>query len=476
MKKRTIFYVAFALIALAIAVYVIRTFNFFSAPCPPVCLGYEEKRVAYYVFDGEKDTIGKREETTIRVEYECNEIVLIASAVSPERADSLRDYLKKKNFVKADSCACTEKLELWRYAGVGDADVIDVVKNPPHGTSGVGLNYHTAVDPRLNPLKGKNDSSKKNVIDTTAPVVKIAIVDTGVDISLPNESLPFTDPQSYLFPFLLEKTKHLCKAVPYTPFGLNVSNITTPLPADLNGHGTQVNGIIAGYPPQAGSNKAPECDKSVRFELLNIRFTRGDTKSGNLFDAVCGLYYALEQGAEVINISWGYLDDTAPAIMEPFLQEALDRNVVIVAGLGNDGKGFGALGSNNMRFWPAGFSTSWKNVISVGAADSIGNLAGFSNRGNISIMNVVAPGVDILSTFPKYLQWTETGLVTDSGTSFATPFVTRTVAVMIGEKKCNGKPSPAAEIKSQVLISANPNRNATVPKYDYHHDAVLDTW
>jgi subtilisin family serine protease len=473
MKNNKVLYVALLAAAIVATVFTMR-YCVKPKPCPPVCLGYEEKQVTYYVLKSPQDTEGERRDTTIRVYYECNEIILDGTA---ERAQELRDSLKLRGFELAQTCACTDKLELWRYAGVGDADVIGVVKDPPGNASGIGLNYRTSSGPLFNPKSPKpNDSTNKNPTDTTGPSVKIAIVDTGVDISLPNQSLTFTDPQSYLFPFLTQQTKQICKEVPYVPFGLNISNMVTPLPADLNGHGTQVNGIIAGYPLQAGSNTTPDCKEAIHLDLINIRFTKGDTKSGSLFDAVCGMYYALQQRAEVINVSWGYLDDTLPEIMIPLLEEALAQDVVIVAGLGNDGRGFGGPLNGNLRFWPAGFSSTWDNVISVGACDDAGNLASFSNRGSANIMNVVAPGVDIISTFPKYLQWPETGLVMDSGTSFATPFVTRTVAMMIGEKKCekdSGKDVSAKSIKQQIMTKANPGNPAN---FSYKHDNVLATW
>lgn len=479
MKNNKVLYVALLAAAIVATVFTMR-YCVKTKPCPPVCLGYEEKQVTYFVFKSPQDTEGERRDTTIRVQYECNEVILMAGTVTPGRADTLREYLERNKFEKVDSCACTEKLELWRYADVGDVDVIGVIQNPPHGASGVGLNYQTGENPLIgdkDPKKPTDIGKYPNPSDSTSPTVRIAIVDTGVDISLPNLAVS-PDPQSFLFPFLTQQTRQICKEVPYIPFGLNVSNMATPLPADLNGHGTQVNGIVAGYPSQAGSNQAPNCDKSIRFELVNIRFTQGDTKSGKLFDAVCGLYYALEQGAEVINVSWGYLDNTPPAIMEPFLKEALDKNVIIVAGLGNDSIGFAGPDGNSLRFWPAGFSTTWDNVISVGAANDAGSLAIFSNRGNPNIMNVVAPGVEIISTFPKYLQWPETGFLLCTGTSFATPFVTRTVAVMIGEKKCDknssSKDLTAKSIKQQIMDKANPDKAAG--NYVYKHDNVLATW
>ena len=464
------FIIAFALIALAIVFYVFKPFNFFSAPCPPPCTGLEEKRVTYYVFANENDTIGTPRDTTIRLSYDCNEIIFDASGKNTASAELVRQYLRDQIFIQVDSCACGEPIELWRFNGVGDADVIGVIKDPPGDVGSIGglsANYYTLPDSPSDSTNNGSDNLPNANPDPGPNVaeVKIAIVDTGVDISLPNTTLSWPDPQDYLFPFLRMNTDQPCNKIPSVPFGVNVLNFS--LPSDLNGHGTHVNGIIAGYPTQAGSHKG------VRFEFLNVKYTRGDTGSGSLFKAVCGIYYAIQQKAEIINISWGFLDNDLPEMLESAIRK--DTNVIFVTGLRNNGKGFGGA-PGSLRFWPAGFSTSYNNVISVGASNTANNMASFSNWGNINIMNVVAPGENIVSTFPKYLQWTQSGLAVNSGTSMATPFVTRTIAVMIGLRKSVSHPYKPLEIKKQLLKAANPNRNAATPKFDYHHDDVVGTW
>lgn len=463
LKNRTLFLLSIIFLAIIMLTYWCRK------PCPYVCPGYEEKTVRYLV---NKDTQEQEADTvtsTIQVSYVCNEIILDLKGTSPGRADSLRDYLESRDFKKVDSCACMDKLELWRYDDEGDVNVIGVIQNPIGDVGSVGgfaLNYNTFQSP----LQYNADSipgylSNANP-DIDSPIVKIAIVDTGVDISPPALS-PSPDPQAYLHPFLWEKTTQPCNKIPAKPFGLNVLNLDVP--SDLNGHGTHVNGIIAGYPLQAISNEVvidpPNYKKRIRLELLNVRYTRGDTGSGSLFKAVCAMYYALGQGAEVVNISWGFLNTETPKILEDVIKQ--DTNVIFVAGMGNDSIGF--LSVDDLRFWPAGFSASHNNVISVGASNVSENaLAIFSNWGDIDIMNVVATGQNIVSTFPKYLQWPQTGIAKNSGTSMAAPFVTRAVAIMIGKKKAMGQTPTAMTIKIALKAEANPNRvNGTSPRYLY---------
>ena len=437
------------------------TRNFISNLISPPCTGVELRTVKIADAQGEQ-----LKDTVIRLNYECNEVLL-----NPNIGNTvvLRQYLSDQNFARVETCICPDKLELWRYTGTGDVDAIGIVKNPPPGTGGVGLglNYSLGSSPDLDLYTGLFSSDNNNPTDTSAPVVKIGVVDTGVDISPPNPP----DPQSYLYNFLWTNTQQPCGITP-GPFGVNILNGLAP--SDLNGHGTHINGIIAGVPPQAGSNLVKALDgteKRVRLEILNAKFTQDPTSSGNLFQAVCALYYCLEQRVEVINISWGYLSDSIPRIMQPFLKEARDANVVVVAGLGNDGKPLKGP-DGTLKFWPAGFSGAYDNVISVGASDNNGIMAPFSNFGDIDIMNVVAPGVLIVSTFPKYLQaLPQSGLAAESGTSMATPIVTRTVAIMIGKKKLDHAGYTPAILKTALINHANPNR--ALGNYVYKHDNVL---
>ncbi len=98
-----------------------------------------------------------------------------------------------------------------------------------------------------------------------------------------------------------------------------------------------------------------------------------------------------------------------------------DAGAVLVAAAGNDS---GPVG------YPAALSPQFDNVIAVGATGQDDTLAGFSNTG--PEINVVAPGVDILSTFPDYD--VAGGFPRDygaiSGTSMAAPLVTALAAIV----------------------------------------------
>jgi len=126
------------------------------------------------------------------------------------------------------------------------------------------------------------------------------------------------------------------------------------------------------------------------------------------FRAAQALVWAVDQGAQVINLSFG-----GPAysqLLHEAVNYALERYRVVVAAAGNQG--------SVARFYPAALP----GVIAVGAADGQGNPAWFSNRG--PWVGVWAPGVRIYSAFPGG------GYGLLSGTSMAAPIVSGIAALV----------------------------------------------
>jgi subtilisin family serine protease len=137
-----------------------------------------------------------------------------------------------------------------------------------------------------------------------------------------------------------------------------------------------------------------------------------------------------EKGANVLNNSWGcpLIEGCDPETYLPAVKALRDAGVFVVASAGNSGYGGCSTVEDPLAIY--------NDVYTVGAIDNTGNLADFSSTGPVTVdgsdrvkPDIVAPGVDILSSFPgsTYEQ--------NSGTSMAGPHVVGVVALMWSANK-----------------------------------------
>lgn len=172
--------------------------------------------------------------------------------------------------------------------------------------------------------------------------------------------------------------------------------------ADDNGHGTMVAGIAAAAKDNGsyGAGVAPSAT------ILPVKVT---SSAGSASDASVaeGIYWAVDNGADVVNLSLAGPDGP---MMADAVSYALEHGVVVVAAAGN--RAWGALE------YPA----AYPGVIAVGATGREGSLAPFSNYG--PELDIVAPGVSIMSTsLDGSVGWGD-------GTSEAAPFVAGAAALL----------------------------------------------
>lgn len=180
-------------------------------------------------------------------------------------------------------------------------------------------------------------------------------------------------------------------------------------PSDGNGHGTHVAGIIAAANDGFGST-------GVAFDatIMPVRVLDSNG-AGSFYDVAAGIRYAVDNGAQVINLSLGGSYSSA---VHSALAYAGQHGVFVVAAAGNDG---GAA-----PVYPAALSAELTNVLSVGAHDSNDTRAYFSNGvGASGAVQVAAPGVGVLSCLPgnRYSRL--------SGTSMAAPHVAGLAALAL---------------------------------------------
>ncbi|MFO0816527.1 MAG: S8 family serine peptidase [Pirellulales bacterium] len=200
-------------------------------------------------------------------------------------------------------------------------------------------------------------------------------------------------------------------------------------PSDGNGHGTHVAGIIAADADGQGATGVAPGAKIMPVRVL------GNDGSGSDANVAAGIRYAANNGADIINLSLGgaYSNSILSAI-----QYAQQRNVLVVVAAGNE--------SASTPSYPARYSATLANVISVGAHSSSNSLASFSNRvGTSNAVQVDAPGVNIVSSMPNGRT------ASMSGTSMAAPHVAGLAALALS---ANSNLS-ASQLRSIIVSGAN---------------------
>lgn len=158
--------------------------------------------------------------------------------------------------------------------------------------------------------------------------------------------------------------------------------------------------------------------------------------------AVQAIDYAVEHGAHVINASWGTYQPSE-ALLDA-VRRAAAAGVLIVAAAGNE--------SSTIVLYPAAFDEP--NVVSVGAIDAGGGLAGFSSRGQT--VDVAAPGTSILA-----IDVLDGGYVLANGTSFAAPLVAA-VAALVGQAQPDLLADPAA-LRDRLVDTGWPDPSIARP-------------
>ncbi|MBA3071949.1 MAG: S8 family serine peptidase [Nitrospirae bacterium] len=213
--------------------------------------------------------------------------------------------------------------------------------------------------------------------------VKVAIIDSGIDYTHPDLSANYAGGYDFV----------------------NKDNY----PFDDNGHGTHVAGIAAAVDNNAGVvGVAPEA-------WLYALKVLGANGSGRYSDVVAALQWAVDNGMEITNNSYG--SSTNPGItVEQAFDNAYNAGLLHVAAAGNSGN---IKGTGDNVIYPARYAS----VIAIAATDNTDKRASFSSTG--TAVELAAPGVSINSTVPGggYASW--------NGTSMASPHVAGTAALVV---------------------------------------------
>ena len=221
---------------------------------------------------------------------------------------------------------------------------------------------------------------------------------------------------------------------------------------DLQGHGTHVAGVMGAEL----DNAIGVAGISNKIKILPIKVLgkneRGRNPNGSLTSRIAkGILYATKMGAKVINMSLGWPVILDTKYLRKAFEEAQNAGITIVAAAGNN--------NNNSPVYPC----AYKNVICVGSISNNGAISHFSNYGGY--VNLLAPGDNILSTFPIIKDpsfFSVKGYEIKNGTSQASPFVAGAVAVLKGIKPEISED----EIKARLYrTSYSPNHFTENKKY-----------
>jgi thermitase len=240
----------------------------------------------------------------------------------------------------------------------------------------------------------------QNVARNLGRGVKIAVIDSGIDLSHPAFA------------------GRLAPASEWKDF---VDNDNVPQETGSGngfGHGTGVAGVILQVAPNA--------------TILPIRVLEADG-TGDLDDVVTAIDWAMQKGAKVINLSLGSTADLKT--MNDMLKLIASYDMIAVASAGNNGL--------KSIEYPARHGAE---VIGVGSVDKNDVKSTFSAYGKT--LDVMAPGEFVYTAYPnnQISYW--------SGTSFAAPMVTGSIALAVGE---------GAVVKTKDLLKNKTDDISKVP-------------
>ncbi len=223
----------------------------------------------------------------------------------------------------------------------------------------------------------------------TSSTVVVAIVDSGVDFSHPDLAA-----NAWVNP----RPSFGCDVHGYN-FAQNTCD-TTP----DDDHGTRLAGIVGAV----GNNALGVSGIAWSIRIMGLKVIVGG--SVNVTAAALAIRYAVDNGARVINTSWGV----------PYSQDLFDafayariNGVIITTSAGNSGT------DNDMTpHYPSNFDLNLTNVVALANSDESDNLRSTSNFG-LDTVQMAAPGTNILSTCRATCGYNTATGTSDSAPHFA---------------------------------------------------------
>jgi subtilisin family serine protease len=313
------------------------------------------------------------------------------------------------------------------YAGPAPSYLTDKTPTSYYGTTV----WHGYVAQPANKLI--RTSSTQSTFNVTGSGVTVAVIDTGVDPTNPvlqnvlvygydftrnanggseksdvSTSPDLSQPQSAqvnqrTVAVLDQRTVAVLDSSPYSAFG----------------HGTMTAGVVHLVAPQA--------------KIMPLKSCKADGTGYNS-DILRAIYYAVKNGAKVLNMSFDY--PTYSPELANAIKYANGKGVVSVASAGNDGQ--------KVSVYPAALPS----VIDIASTSNSDIQSVFTNYGAPPVW-IAAPGEGVMTTYP----WGT--YAAGWGTSFSAPFASGTAALMLGANG-NCTSSKVAPGLAQAVSISNP--------------------
>jgi hypothetical protein len=279
------------------------------------------------------------------------------------------------------------------------------------------------------------DTWKDQLTPPPLASVRVAVIDSGIDANHPEFQGQIADGRSF---------------------------VGGDWRIDRQGHGTFVAGLIAART----DNGEGIAGMAFRAELLVAKVVRSD-RTISLEAEARAIRWAVDEGAQVINLSLGGLRDPLKPARDTFspleaaaVAYAYAKGAVVVAAVGNSDQA-------PRKPWPfASYPSALPHVIGVSALTKDGAVPMFSDRDRI-FNDLAAPGQDIVSTLPRALTASQPSCKAQGysdcgpdeyrraeGTSFAAPQVTAAAALLLGVD-ASLTPDQVMHLLTRTAVDAN---------------------
>ncbi len=275
---------------------------------------------------------------------------------------------------------------------------------PQSNEPGVREMYWAGVPYEWQYTAARVDQVPDSVLRAAAKI-KIAVIDTGVDLRQPDIAAKAPEVYSVVH----RKNRRDVR--------------------DYYGHGTFVASLAAG----SVTNSEGIAGFGGDAQLLCVQVAYDDGSISDV-DEAAGIVYAVKHGANIINLSLGGPEPSA--LESRAVRYAQRHGVLIVAAAGNEFQDGNPVEYPAALLQPKGSDGRGGSGLSVGASKLDGQRAYFSNVGGY--VSLAAPGNDVFAALSSYSDWSRATLPGSregiygfsSGTSFATPEVAGAAALV----------------------------------------------